>query len=77
MTDNCLTHFNLHLQKQKIAQQTEVVETSVAAQPPVMLADYLSSMQAKTFSKMSSIELADMQIPGKQFVSVDAWDELN
>lgn len=37
---------------------------SVAAQPPVLLADYLSSIQAKTFSKMSSIELADVQIPG-------------
>lgn len=37
---------------------------SIAAQPPVLLADYLSSMQAKTFSKMSSIELADVQIPG-------------
>ncbi|KAI0340610.1 hypothetical protein BDW22DRAFT_388110 [Trametopsis cervina] len=30
-----------------------------------MLVDYLSSMQAKTFSKMSGIELADIQIPGK------------
>ena len=29
-----------------------------------MLADYITSMQAKTFSKMSGIELADMQIPG-------------
>ena len=37
---------------------------SIAAQHPVLLADYLSSMQAKTFSKMSSIELADVQIPG-------------
>ena len=33
-----------------------------------MLADYLSSMQARTFSKLSAIELADIQIPG-QFVA--------
>lgn len=67
----------IYVQKQKLVQQTEVVETSVAAQPPVMLADYLSAMQAKTFSKMSSIELADMQIPGKHFVGSKAWDDLN
>lgn len=30
-----------------------------------MLADYITSMQAKSFSKMSGIELADVQIPGK------------
>lgn len=53
-------------QKQKVAQAVaEVMDTSpTAAQPPVMLADYLSSMQAKTFSKMSAIELTDIQIPG-------------
>lgn len=34
-----------------------------------MLSDYLSSVQAKTFSKMSGIELTDIQIPG---TSLDA-----
>ena len=29
-----------------------------------MLADYLSSMQAKSYPNMSAIELADIQIPG-------------
>lgn len=37
---------------------------SIAAQSPAMLAEYLSSKQAKTFSKMTAIELEDMQIPG-------------
>ncbi len=53
-------------QKRKLAETIEPVEPpSIAAQPPVLLADYISSMQAKTFSKMSGIELADMQIPGE------------
>ncbi len=52
-------------QKQKVAQATEPIDTtSIATQPPVMLSDYLSSMQAKTFSNMSGIELNDIQIPG-------------
>ncbi|KAI0078182.1 hypothetical protein K474DRAFT_1594676 [Panus rudis PR-1116 ss-1] len=59
--------------KLKVAQATEAPELSVAAQPPVMLADYLSSMQAKTFSKMSSIELADMQIPVSSIADTTPW----
>ncbi|KAI0736878.1 U3-containing 90S pre-ribosomal complex subunit-domain containing protein [Fomitopsis betulina] len=46
---------------------------SVAAQPPVLLADYLSSIQAKTFSKMSSIELADVQIPESSITDTTQW----
>ena len=53
-------------QKRKLAETIEPVEPpSIAAQPSVMLADYISSMQAKSFSKMSGIELADVQIPGE------------
>ena len=52
-------------QKRRTAETTEPVEPpSVAAQPPSALVDYLLSMQAKTFSKMSGIELADIAIPG-------------
>ena len=39
-----------------------------------MLVDYLSSMQAKTFSKMSGIELADIQIPGMAIVHLAVVD---
>ncbi|PCH38335.1 hypothetical protein WOLCODRAFT_96934 [Wolfiporia cocos MD-104 SS10] len=38
-----------------------------------MLADYLSSMQAKTFSKLSGIELADMQIPEGSITDTTLW----
>ncbi|KAJ3556636.1 hypothetical protein NM688_g1911 [Phlebia brevispora] len=56
--------------KQRVAETTEPAETpSVAAQPPSLLVDYVSSMQAKTFSKMSGIELADIQIPDRDFNS--------
>ncbi|OBZ75592.1 Protein cms1 [Grifola frondosa] len=52
---------------------------SVADQPPIMLADYLTSMQTKTFSKLSAIELADFQIPGRELHSrhdyVDGFEE--
>ncbi|KAI0083988.1 U3-containing 90S pre-ribosomal complex subunit-domain containing protein [Irpex rosettiformis] len=39
-----------------------------------MLVDYLSSMQAKTFSKMSGIELADIQIPESSIVDSTLWN---
>lgn len=49
----------------------DVIEpASIAAQSPLMLLDYLSSMQAKTFSTMSAIELGDMQIPGWHLLSL-------
>lgn len=53
--------------KRKLAQTTEPTELPpTAALPPLMLAEYVSSMQAKTFSKMSGIELADVQIPERE-----------
>ena len=49
-----------------MVESTEVVApASITMQPPLALSDYLSSMQAKTYPKMSAIELADIQIPGK------------
>ncbi|CDO70702.1 hypothetical protein BN946_scf184798.g17 [Trametes cinnabarina] len=62
--------------KRKLAETAEPVELpSIAAQPPVMLADYLSSLQAKTFSDMSGIELADMQIPESAIADTTTWTE--
>ncbi|TFY81961.1 hypothetical protein EWM64_g2044 [Hericium alpestre] len=52
------------VKKQKLAESVQAPEPAlIGAQPPVMLADYLSAMQAKSFSKMSAIELQDRQIP--------------
>ncbi|OCH95631.1 hypothetical protein OBBRIDRAFT_788185 [Obba rivulosa] len=64
------------LKKRKIAEATEPVGApSVAAQPPVLLADYVTSMQAKAFSKMSDIELADIQIPESSIVDTTMWSD--
>ncbi|KAI0747911.1 U3-containing 90S pre-ribosomal complex subunit-domain containing protein [Daedaleopsis nitida] len=62
------------LKKRKLAETIEPVEPpSAAAQPPVLLADYISSMQAKSFSKMSGIELSDVQIPESSIADTTAW----
>ncbi|KAI9064212.1 hypothetical protein FKP32DRAFT_609975 [Trametes sanguinea] len=62
--------------KRKLAETVEPAEPpSIAAQPPVLLADYLSTMQAKTFSDMSGIELADMQIPESAIADTTMWTE--
>jgi hypothetical protein len=35
-----------------------------ATEPPFALANYLVSMQAKTFNALSKIELEDLRLPG-------------
>lgn len=42
-----------------------------------MLADYLASVQAKTFAKMSGIELADIQIPGEKDLHARARENVS
>ncbi|OJT08856.1 Protein cms1 [Trametes pubescens] len=60
--------------KRKLAETLEPVEpVSIAAQPPAMLADYINSMQAKTFNEMSDIELADVQIPESAIADTTIW----
>ncbi|KAI0781151.1 U3-containing 90S pre-ribosomal complex subunit-domain containing protein [Trametes elegans] len=60
--------------KRKLAETVEPVEPpSIAAQPPVMLADYISSMQAKALNEMSGIELADVQIPESSIADTTTW----
>ncbi|KAF9533380.1 U3-containing 90S pre-ribosomal complex subunit-domain containing protein [Crepidotus variabilis] len=49
--------------RRKFAETVEVVQASVAAQPPHELAEYLSSIQVKSFTKLSAIELDDLRIP--------------
>ncbi|KAH9854043.1 U3-containing 90S pre-ribosomal complex subunit-domain containing protein [Lenzites betulinus] len=62
------------MQKRKLAETLEPIEPpSIAAQPPVLLADYMSSMQAKTFNEMSGIELADVQIPESAIADTTIW----
>ncbi|TDL27525.1 hypothetical protein BD410DRAFT_713917 [Rickenella mellea] len=46
---------------------------SIAAQPPSEIAVYLSTMQAKTFSKMSAMELDDIRIPESNVADTTLW----
>ena|ERR1700722_9912415 len=47
----------------------ETPSSTIAAQSPLMLSDYLFSMQKRTFSTMSQIELDDLRIPGSWIYS--------
>lgn len=44
--------------------------TSIAEQPPAVLAEFLSKLQAKTFSKLTAVELEDIRIPGTPQIPV-------
>ncbi|KAH9977206.1 U3-containing 90S pre-ribosomal complex subunit-domain containing protein [Lactifluus volemus] len=46
---------------------------SVALRPPAMISEYLSAMQAKSFSKISVLELQDRQIPESSIADTTGW----
>ncbi|KAJ7172692.1 U3-containing 90S pre-ribosomal complex subunit-domain containing protein [Mycena filopes] len=49
-------------------------ERSITEQPPSALAEYLAACQSKTFSsKMSAIELGDIQIPADSIADTSIW----
>jgi len=47
----------------------------VASQPPAVISEYLSAMQAKSFSKMSALELQDREIQENFILDTTAWTE--
>lgn len=52
-------------QKRKLNETAESGDlTSLALRSPGVISEYLSSMQAKSFSKLSALELQDRHIPG-------------
>ncbi|KAJ3511677.1 hypothetical protein NLJ89_g3958 [Agrocybe chaxingu] len=59
--------------KRKLAETLEFVEGSSSAQSPAGLANYLASMQAKSFSKLSSIEMDDLRIPEAAIADTTSW----
>ena len=61
-----LTRDTLLQQKRKLNGTTGSgdLDSSVALRSPTMISEYLSAMQAKSFSKMSVLELQDRLIPG-------------
>lgn len=67
--------------KRKLNETTESGDlTSVALRSPGMISEYLSIMQARSFSKMSALELQDRHIPGRELYSghdyMDGIEEL-
>lgn len=67
--------------KRKLIETTESGDlTSVALRSPGMISEYLSIMQARSFSKISALELQDRHIPGREFHSghdyMDGIEEL-
>ncbi|KAF9483804.1 hypothetical protein BDN70DRAFT_851145 [Pholiota conissans] len=59
--------------KRKLIESVEAVEGSIAAQSPHDISAYLASMQAKSFPKLSTIELHDLQIPESSIVDTTSW----
>ena len=51
-------------QKRRLAESAASVEQALAVKAPKELAQYLSSMQHKTFPDLSELELGDRAIPG-------------
>lgn len=52
-------------QKRKLTEASEPGDRpSLASQSPAVMSEYLSAMQAKSFLKMSALELQDRQIQG-------------
>ncbi|THG92932.1 hypothetical protein EW145_g8531, partial [Phellinidium pouzarii] len=67
-------------EKEKKAKKRRLVEgidtkepSSITAQPPAVLAEYLSAMQAKAFSNMSTMELEDIRIPESIIADTTVW----
>ncbi|KAG6813603.1 hypothetical protein H0H92_009220 [Tricholoma furcatifolium] len=59
--------------KRKLAEAVEIVQESVAAQPPLELSDFLASKQAKVFSNVTALELEDLRIPASSIVDTSSW----
>jgi protein CMS1 len=60
-----LTRDALFQQKRKLNETSESGNhPSATLQSSTMISEYLSTMQAKSFSKMSALELQDRHIPG-------------
>jgi len=62
--------------KRKLDETAEAGFRHVALRSPTMISEYLSTMQAKSLSKMSALELQDRHIPESSIVDTMAWTGL-
>ncbi|KAJ3935402.1 MAG: U3-containing 90S pre-ribosomal complex subunit-domain containing protein [Lentinula lateritia] len=62
------------VKRQKLTDSAESDQPqSITERPPLELADYLSAMQAKAFTKSTAIELEDMRIPVSSIADTTSW----
>ncbi|KAF8630060.1 hypothetical protein AX15_003120 [Amanita polypyramis BW_CC] len=59
--------------KRKLAESGESAVVSIADQSPSDLSNYLASLQARSASKFSALELEDILIPEISIVDTQAW----
>ncbi|KAG2020689.1 hypothetical protein CC2G_005997 [Coprinopsis cinerea AmutBmut pab1-1] len=60
--------------KRKLAEtQDPKLTQTVALQSPEKLAEYLASMQKRTFKDMSDLELEDLRIPASAIADTSMW----
>ncbi|KAI9433980.1 U3-containing 90S pre-ribosomal complex subunit-domain containing protein [Lactarius indigo] len=60
-------------EKEKERRAKEGDHPSVASRSPAIMSEYLSAMQAKSFSKLSALELQDRQIQENFIVDTTTW----
>ncbi|KDR73448.1 hypothetical protein GALMADRAFT_124540 [Galerina marginata CBS 339.88] len=61
--------------KRKLAEAAEPIPGSIAAQMPHALANYLVSMQVKSFPNLSALELDDLRIPESAIAQTTIWTD--
>lgn len=64
-------------QKRRLAESVASVDLPLAVKAPEELAQYLASMQHKTFPNLSELELGDLAIPGTPAPLLYSRRELN
>ncbi|KAI9508489.1 U3-containing 90S pre-ribosomal complex subunit-domain containing protein [Russula earlei] len=60
-------------EKEKERRAKERDPNPVASRSPTVISEYLSTMQGRTFSKMSALELRDRHIPESSILDTTAW----
>ncbi|KAF9036739.1 U3-containing 90S pre-ribosomal complex subunit-domain containing protein [Panaeolus papilionaceus] len=59
--------------KRKLTEAVETIEGTLAQQAPNELANYLVSMQSKSFTQLSAIEMEDLRIPASSIADTTSW----
>ncbi|KAF5391313.1 hypothetical protein D9757_002080 [Collybiopsis confluens] len=61
--------------RQKLIGSSNSEQQSIAQQAPSQLAEYLHSVQARSFPKLSALELEDLRIPESSIADTTGWTD--